>query len=99
MEKEKILNLLWHLQNRRNMYVLGDSYESLENFLIGYFIGIKEFSKKDYLVEFSEWLKIKENDSFSVFPTGYILNVLSDGNSDIAEKKLFILLEEFFKTQ
>ncbi len=87
--------LLFHLKNRRNMYVFDSSYSSLTSFIIGYLMGIKNTTNIDYGDSFQRWLRKKEVNYFSLHWSAYILSEISDNNPVLAEENLLELLEDF----
>ncbi len=91
---ENIKSILWHLENRRSMYI-DNSYFSLINFIQGYCICYRDFSKIDISANFQDWLRKKEGKYFALHWGTYILTELSNKNEQLAIEKLFIFWNEF----
>lgn len=79
------------------MYLIGNDYDSICTFLVGYSLGYREAANVDVAKAFQEWLQVKEKKHFSLHWSAYILNHMADNDKKKAQRILFKLLNRFIE--
>ena len=93
--KEKLQEMVFHLENRPKMYLLGHTtYATFVCFLIGFGEGAKE-NERNILSEFDDWLQAKVGKKFSLHWSSYILEEICRRDEEKAKMELLRLLAGF----
>lgn len=92
-----MLELVYNLKKRSNMYLLDETYNGLVSFIMGYQFAVLQNLKEDNSDKFQNWLRQKFEIHFSVHWSIFILNEMSDKDEFQARIYLLDLLEEFLK--
>ncbi len=95
VEKQKLLQQVRALRERRGMYVAENGFLPVSNFLDGYMQALGDLSGVHFQRDFHSWIQQRLGKSFSVAPSYYVLNEMAGKDEARAESLLYDLLEEF----
>jgi hypothetical protein len=93
--KQKLLQQVRALRERRGMYVAEKGFLPVSNFLVGYMQAMGDLSGVNFHRDFHSWLQQHVGKRFSVVPSYYVLNEMAGKDEALAETLLYGLLVEF----
>lgn len=98
VDKEGVLVALrdaFHqLKQRRSMYI-GDDFDSLVAFFVGYSIAVRQSTGFDLMAEIRDWVKATYRVEFAVMWPHYLLAEISKGDEERATDLFFATVAGF----